>query len=119
MQWDGSRSAGFTSAEPWLPLSPSSSKHNVAVEIDLRRSRAALVTGAKRLLEGPDNVIAYERAEGKERLLVALNLGREPREIAVERATVLLSTRLDREGERLQGRVRLRGDEGLLVELSR
>ena len=66
-----------------------------------------------------DNVIAYERAEGKERLLVALNLGREPREIAIERATVLLSTRLDREGERLQGRVRLRGDERLLVELSR
>ena len=109
IQWDASPHAGFTSTEPWLPLSPSSSKQNVAVErddpkstlalyrrlIDLRRSRAALVTGSKRLLEGPDNVIAYERA------------------------TVLLSTRLDREGERLQGRVRLRGDERLLVELSR
>ena len=34
-----------------------------AFAIALRRRRHALVTGSKRLLEAPDNVIAYERVE--------------------------------------------------------
>jgi alpha-glucosidase len=131
MQWDGSAHAGFTSGEPWLPVSHVYKERNVAAQkddarsmlalyrrlIDLRRSRPALIGGAKRLVECPENVIAYERSEGKERLLIALNLSREPRELTVGRAKILLSTHLDRAGERIEGRARLRADEGLVLDL--
>jgi alpha-glucosidase len=132
MQWDGSLNAGFSKGEPWLPLSPTYQTVNVeALKREprsilalyrrlfaLRRSRDALATGSKRLLEAPDNVIAYERAEEGERLLIALNLGHEAREITLARGTLLLSTHLDREGERLAKRLTLRGDEGIIVDLS-
>ena len=71
-----------------------------------------------RLLEAPDSVIAYERAEGRERLLIALNLGHEAREITLAAGTLLLSTHLDREGERLLARLTLRGDEGVIVDIA-
>ncbi len=132
MQWDGSLNAGFSKGEPWLPVSPTYQTVNVeALDREprsilalyrrlfaLRGSRHALITGSKRLLEAPDNVIAYERAEEGERLLVALNLGHEAREIKLAAGTLLLSTHLDREGERLASRVTLRGDEGIIVDIS-
>jgi alpha-glucosidase len=132
MQWDSSPHAGFSDGEPWLPVSPTYRTVNVEALareprsilalyrrlFALRRSRNALVTGSKRLLEAPDDVIAYERVEGAERLLVALNLGHEPRELALAAGTLLLSTHLDREGERVAARLTLRGDEGVIIDLS-
>jgi len=132
MQWDASPHAGFTSAEPWLPVSPAYQSANVdalAREprsilalyrrlIALRRSRDALVTGAKRLVDAPENVIAYERGEGSDHVLVALNLGHEPRQLQLAQGTLLLSTHLDREGERVTGLLRLRSDEGVIVNIS-
>jgi alpha-glucosidase len=132
MQWDGSPHAGFSKSEPWLPVSATYQRVNVEALareprsilalyrrlFQLRRSRPVLVTGSKRLLEAPENVIAYERAEGAERLLIALNLGHEAREIELAAGALLLSTHLDREGERFADRLTLRGDEGVIVDLS-
>jgi alpha-glucosidase len=131
MQWDASPRAGFSTAEPWLPVHPNHRSNNVQAQVDepasmlalyrrliaLRRTHVALIGGPKRLVSAPDNVIAYERAEGGERLLIALNLGHEPRDIAATVGNVLLSTYLDREGERLDGTLRLRADEGVIVEV--
>lgn len=132
MQWDASVNAGFTRSEPWLPLNKNFER--VCVEsqkrdahsmlslyralIDLRRSSAALVGGAKRLVEAPDEVLAYERAEGRERLMVALNFCREPRVLRGVAGRLLLSTHLDREGERFDGELRLRADEGVIADLA-
>jgi len=132
MQWDGSLHAGFSEDEPWLPVSPMYQTANVeALDREprsilalyrrlfaLRRSHRALITGSKRLLEAPDNVITYERATEGERLLVALNFGHETHELKLAEGTLLLSTHLDREGERLASRVTLRADEGVIVDLS-
>jgi alpha-glucosidase len=132
MQWNGSPHAGFSTVEPWLPVSdayPIVNVETLAADarsilalyrrlIVLRRSRAALAAGAKRLVQATDNVIAYQRTEGSDRLLVALNLGHEPRELPPIEGTIVLSTHLDREGERLGGPVRLRGDEGIVVDIS-
>jgi alpha-glucosidase len=132
MQWDASPHAGFTTGEPWLPLNPSYKETNVQAEsredrsmlslyrqlIGLRRTSSVLVTGAKRLVDAPENVLAYQRTEGQERVLVALNLGSEPRNLALAGGRILLSTHLDRDDESVHGWLRLRGDEGVMVDLS-
>jgi alpha-glucosidase len=133
MQWDASPHAGFSRVEPWLPVGDAYPSVNARALGDdprsiltlyrrliaLRRSRPALVTGTKRLVQAADNVIAYQRCEGSERLLVALNLGHEPRELPPIDGTVLLSTHLDRDGDPLSGPARLRADEGIIVDISR
>ncbi len=132
MQWDASRNAGFTPAEPWLPLNENFKEVCVESEkrdarsmlalyrslIALRRNTAALVTGAKRLVEAPGGVLAYERAEGRERLLVALNFGPDPRTLRGVSGRLLMSTHLDREAQRLDGELELRADEGVIAEVS-
>ena len=55
-----------------------------------------------------------------ERLLVALNLGREPRTVAtpeVGNGQILLSTHLDREEAGTGANIELRPDEGVIVSL--
>jgi alpha-glucosidase len=132
MQWDASRHGGFTSGEPWLPLAQDLEQTCVDSEtrdprsmlslyrqlIALRRGSGALVTGAKRLLEAPGEVLAYERSEGRERLLVALNFGSRPRALREVHGRLLLSTHLDRAGERLSGELRLRADEGVVADVA-
>lgn len=131
MQWDAARHAGFTSGEPWLPVHANYEKTNVELErrearstlslyrqlIGLRRGSSALVAGAKRLVEAPENVLAYERAEGRERLLVALNFAAEPHALSEVAGRLIVSTHLDRE-ERIHGELRLRANEGVIVDVS-
>jgi alpha-glucosidase len=130
MQWSKAPHAGFTSRRPWLPVSPTYAETNVEVQrgdahsmlalyrklIALRRGRDVLVTGAKRLVDAPDDVVAYERHDAGARLLVVLNLGQQPRQVVRVRGTLLLSTHLDREGERIDGTLELRADEGAIVD---
>jgi alpha-glucosidase len=95
MQWDGSTSAGFSDASPWLPVAKAYAQINVLVEkedptsiltlyrhlIGLRRASPALTQGSYRALSLGDNVLSYERAEGEHRLLVALNFDSEPKQL--------------------------------------
>jgi hypothetical protein len=50
---------------------------------------------------------------------VALNLGREPLSVRLQQVVpaerVLLSTRADRDGERIAHQLYLRGNEGLII----
>ncbi|MBC7986114.1 MAG: DUF3459 domain-containing protein [Sphingomonadaceae bacterium] len=89
MPWDGKTNAGFSAAEPWLPLNADWPERNVARQtrdpgsmltlyrdlLALRRARAALALGDFASVIGTDDVLAYERRLGEERLLIALNLG--------------------------------------------
>jgi oligo-1,6-glucosidase/alpha-glucosidase len=126
MPWDGSPHAGFSPAEPWLPLNPDWPARNVAAQetdpssmltltralLSLRRAEPALAVGDYRqvVCEGP--LLAYERRSGDTRLLVVLNLGSE--------AITLPDQALG--GERLLstlpgGARELRGNEGLILLL--
>ncbi len=133
MQWDASGpNAGFTTGEPWLPVAPDAHDVNVERQQDdprsmlslhrrllaLRRAEPPLAVGDLELVEADGTVLSYVRRAGDRRLAVALNLGHQQRTASLPAAgRVLLSTALDRGGERISPAVSLRGDEGVVVEL--
>ena len=124
MPWDGSPNAGFSNAEPWLPLNDDWPTRNVAEQetnegsmlafyrtlLRLRRERPALAIGDITLVEAADDVLAYERTYGKERLLVALNLSDRTRPLPSAFDGRILVSTVDRDGEPLGP------DEGVIIE---
>jgi alpha-glucosidase len=135
MQWDRSAHAGFSTGEPWLPLAsdyplvnadaeqhdPSSYLHLYRRLLALRRSHAALCIGAYSPLSAGDEILAYIRQAGGQRMLVVLNLGNHPRSLLLSalglQGRVVLSTHLDRENELVSNALALRADEGLIVAI--
>ena len=135
MQWDDSRYAGFSEVEPWLPLAddfrhyntlkqrsdPTSIYHLYRRLIALRRSRSALLRGSYRPIRADGDLLLFFREQGPERLLVALNFGtgagvaKFPDELA---GTLLVSSHLDRQGEDVRGGIKLRPDEGVVIEVT-
>jgi alpha-glucosidase len=81
--------AGFSTAAPWLPVSP----EHFALAVDrqqhdpgsqlaltrrllgLRRGSAALRSGSLRFVDAPAEFVAFERISADNRLLCAFNLG--------------------------------------------
>jgi alpha-glucosidase len=131
MQWDGSPHAGFSTTEPWLPIPADFHRRNVKVLaeaprsmvalykglIELRRRHRALSVGGYAQITCEGNVMAFERYDGAERLVVALNFGHESEAVALpgRSATVVMSTYMDRVGETLTGTCVLRPDEGVIA----
>jgi oligo-1,6-glucosidase/alpha-glucosidase len=127
--WDASANAGFSSAEPWLPLNPDWPARNVAAQeadprsmlsltrelLRLRRRIPALSVGNYIPVASSGSLLAFRRSVGTSRVLVALNLGDEP--VAVPEAVAggrrLLSTVPGR-----GTRGMLRGNEGVIWRLS-
>ncbi|HLM68228.1 MAG TPA: DUF3459 domain-containing protein, partial [Longimicrobium sp.] len=84
----------------------------------LRRAEPALALGDWAPVPAAGDVFAYARTHGGDRLLVALNLGETPASLEIGGAgRLLLSTALDRGDEPVDGRVELRGDEGVVVRM--
>ena len=89
MPWDDNENAGFSTAEPWLPLHADWPTRNVARMTEdpqsiltlyrrllaLRRDCPALSVGDFVLLNVEDEILVYERRHEAGRLIVALNLG--------------------------------------------
>ena len=65
------------------------------------------------------DLLLYRRQSEGRAITIALNLGAEPVSIASDAARlsgeILLSTFLDRQGEKIQGALDLRGDEGVII----
>jgi hypothetical protein len=72
-------------------------------------------------LPAGEDLVAYLRKAGERRLLIVLNLGARERRFNLgqleAQAALLLSTYLDRKREKLANELRLRADEGIIVEL--
>ncbi len=123
MPWDDTAQAGFSTAEPWLPLNPDWRTRNVAAQerdpasmltlyrrlLALRRAHPALAVGDFRLLDAADGVLAYERCRGDAVLRVALNLTDAPKPLPFTGA-VLLSTLDGARGDTL------RANEGIICQ---
>jgi alpha-glucosidase len=138
MQWSAGANAGFTTGEPWLPIADDFARTNVERLRDdpasmlalytrliaLRRGEPALEVGRLEPVEAEGDVLAYVRRgrKGESAFLVALNLGSRShvlhRAADASAGTIVLSTLLDRNGERVKGNIALRGDEGIIVRLA-
>jgi alpha-glucosidase len=135
MRWDGSANAGFTTGRPWLPIGEVG-RVNVADQRDdphsmltlhrrliaLRRAEPALTVGSWSPIRAQDGVLAYERSVPDRRLIVALELAGAPADVdldAIREGRILVSTGLDRDGEMARGRLRLRADEGVVIDATR
>lgn len=135
MQWDASSFAGFSTQEPWLPLTPDHESRNVARLrseepsiltlvrrlLHFKREHRSLHSGEWRRLASTDDVLAYERVSGDERIFIALNFSNRPstwsRPTTIG-ARLAISTYGDRHGEPVGPSIGLRADEGVVIELS-
>ena len=131
MPWSrGGPHAGFSAAEPWLPMVDDAGARSVEAQrddprstltlhkrlLELRRAEPALHAGTWSAVDAPPGVVAFERATDVARFLVLLNLASTAVTAPAAGAwTIALSTELERDGERVSGTVDLRADEGLVL----
>ncbi len=142
MQWDASPNAGFSAPdarEPWLPLAANYTEVNVEQEsknplsflaffkklLAYRRATPALTVGSYRSvelksIEAQENCFVYERKSGDQRVLVTLNFSAREQKLGLPftgTGKVVLSTRLDREGDVNLADFKLRANEGCIIAL--
>jgi alpha-glucosidase len=133
MQWSAAPYAGFSTSPPWLPLADDFASENVVnleadarsilglykALIDLRKKRPQLVSGDYVPIAAQGDLLLYRRQGEGSAVVIALNLGAEPVSIASDAAglggEILLSTFLDRKGEKIEGALDLRGNEGVII----
>ncbi|SHG29907.1 alpha-glucosidase [Bradyrhizobium erythrophlei] len=133
MQWDATAHGGFSRAMPWLPLPDDFVHENVVnLEADARSILSlykALITLRRKLLPlrsgdyvpiaAQGDLLLYRRQSEGQAVVIALNLGDQPVSIASGAAglngDILLSTFLDREAEKVDGTLDLRGNEGVMI----
>jgi alpha-glucosidase len=133
MQWDATTHAGFSTASTWLPLADDYAHENVVnLEADaasilslykaliaLRKQLPQLVTGSYEPVAAQGDILLYRRIGADGANVIALNLGTEPVSISSSSIgfghEILLSTLLDRQGERIEGALDLRANEGAVL----
>jgi glycosidase len=131
MQWDDSPHAGFSTSEPWLPLSEEHGGRNLAAQlkdegslyhfyrrlIALRRSQPILTAGTLKNVRCTEQVLIFEREHGEEIILVALNL--HSQRVQVEfpggHFRAVLSTRDDGSDQTFVDRVKAEPFEGIVL----
>jgi alpha-glucosidase len=89
--------------------------------IQLRRREPALSIGSYTPIASEGDLLSYRRQfDTARQYLILLNFGAEEATFhggtAARHGAVAMSTLMDREGERFDGRIRLRADEGLIIE---
>jgi len=135
MQWDSTPFAGFSTVEPWLPVSEDYSTRNVAAQSTqpqsilsfyrklswMRRGSPALLGGSYHPLDVTEDTFAYLREVDGERKLVVLNFAAEAARVSVpgvDSGQILLSTHMDRAGEKVNlAQLDLRPHEGVVLDL--
>jgi alpha-glucosidase len=99
MQWDTSEKAGFTKANPWLPVPPSAATINVKIEssdpnsllawyqsvIRLKKTNPAMIRGAETMLDTNNaKVLSWLRqAPGAKPVVVAVNFTADPQTVSL------------------------------------
>jgi alpha-glucosidase len=133
MQWSAEPYAGFSTVQPWLPLARDFASENVATLtvdrasilnfykalIALRRRMPQLVDGNYEPVAAHGDVLLYRRRSMEGVAVIALNFGAEPASITSSAIgfsnEILLSTFKDRQGEKIEGMLDLRANEGVIM----
>ncbi|MGG6461222.1 alpha-glucosidase family protein [Solilutibacter silvestris] len=94
LPWTDAADAGFGAPHPWLPVPEAHRALSVAAQeaeaestlhaarafLAWRKAQLALVEGAIRFFDAPEPVLAFERTEEGERMLMVFNLSASPAE---------------------------------------
>jgi alpha-glucosidase len=140
MQWDSTANAGFSAAgvETWLPIAPDYRVRNAMAQssdpqsmlsftralLKLRASEVALNHGTYEVIAGlPETVFGYQRTPDADvtgkRYQILLNFSDQPITVTLpNRGQIVLNTHADRAGESVTESVNLRGDEGVVIQVS-
>jgi alpha-glucosidase len=136
MQWNASPGAGFTTGVPWLPIAADHDRVNVAAQredrgsmlslyralLALRRAEPALAIGDYETLYAGETLYVFARHHGGKSFAVLLNFCPEPQTVHASvlgiQGRIALSTHRDRTEEALAEKCELRGNEGVIVELT-
>ena len=137
MQWDDSQYAGFSAAEPWLPLGENWKTDNVKSQdvnpksiLSMYRTLIHFRNGSIVLQRGKyvpltsrsEDVFSFLREYGNERLLVVANFSNDTVEETLPNGQVkiIVSSYLDRRSEEVSGTlITLRPQEGYLLEITK
>ena len=134
MQWSDEAYAGFSSAEPWLPVPDDYPQRNVVQQqegadtmlafyrklIKLRQQESALQVGEFRPMGLYDQLIAYQRVDQDQKIIVLINFGQNKTtyEWKEEEGTVALTTSQKAEGQTVEGSIDIGGEEAVVVKLT-
>ncbi|MBN1218185.1 MAG: DUF3459 domain-containing protein [Anaerolineae bacterium] len=133
MQWDNSVHAGFSQAEPWLPVNNDYPSVNVAAQqqesdsllnwyralIQLRQNEPALHSGSYQRWWVKDNVFCFERQLNDDRIMIALNFAPKERNIPLPQDVTwqtLLSTQVAKHHTLATNETHLPGYEVLIAK---
>ena len=126
MQWDGTDNAGFTTGTPWLPVSDNYKTVNAEAETSdeasvlawyktlarFRQEHPAMIYGSyTEVYEDREDIFAFVRDDGEEKILVVVNFGGEEAVYDVAHfgngdIEILLSSYPDADGKPEAGRLR-------------
>lgn len=133
MQWNTDTNSGFSSVKPWLPVHPDFPQRNVETQsqdsrsllrfykemLAFRSAQPALISGDFQSLKMKSpHVLAYKRVHADQTILVLLNFGGNPQEIALpDESTYLLGlSSTGRKPGKIDGSsFNLRADEVLIL----
>lgn len=130
--WDDGAHAGFSSAEPWLPLPAPGRPPSVTAQdrdptslltltrrlIALRNREPALSEGAWRGVAAEGGVLVYDRSHAGRRFRIALNLRSSPARIEVPAGSrTVFATHGDDPQPSAAGSLALGPDEGVVLRI--
>lgn len=127
MQWDTSTYAGFSTAEPWLPITEDAENRNVASMwndkkslfnwykslIHLRKKHSALNEGELKIMEDHKDILRYQRIAKGETLEVIINFSSKTLK-AKAIGNILISS--EDENSLTNGQLLLKGYSGVILQ---
>jgi alpha-glucosidase len=132
MLWNSQINAGFSAAEPWLPLSSNWREINLECQraettsiwtlyrdlLAIRRREPALSAGDYVTFAATASLLAYERRLGVDRCLIVLDLSGQGGRIEIPAGRVLLSTDGVWTDRAVGGELTLTPNQGVVVKIA-